>query len=135
MSRCEYYRSGGACGRTGIRGRCDWLTSQNSCPDFKTEATEGDLLKEANAIINGERQDSYGKPEDSFSIIAEFWSTYLTNRSGVPMALTAKDSAIMMSLFKHARMLGQKPSRDNPRDACGYLAIYADRLMKGGENG
>ncbi len=38
MSGCEYYRSGGACGRTHLQGRCDWLTSQDDCPDFKPVA-------------------------------------------------------------------------------------------------
>ena len=36
----------------------------------------------------------------------------------------------MMALFKMARMLGQKPARDNYIDSAGYLAIAADRLIK-----
>ena len=96
------------------------------------EAKMPDSLYEAGAIITGERQDTYGNPEDSFAIIADFWNTYLANRSGplnaTVMGITALDVAHMMSLFKHARLLGQRPSRDNYIDAIGYLAIAADRL-------
>lgn len=85
------------------------------------------ILNEANQIINGERQDTYGAPENSFTTIAGFWNVYLDNRE--PGPLTAIDTAHMMTLFKMARCLGQKPHRDNYVDAAGYLAIAADRLL------
>jgi phage FluMu protein Com len=93
-------------------------------PDKSTQ----NILTEASAIINGERLDTYGKPEDSFKIIARFWKIYLAARPKLPESLNALDVAHMMTLFKLARLLGQKPERDNYRDACGYLAIAADRL-------
>ena len=37
----------------------------------------GAVLDEAKAVINGERQNQYGNPEDSFRLIAAFWSSYL----------------------------------------------------------
>lgn len=101
-----------------------------------------DTLKRADEIINGERQDTYGNPEDSFALIAEHWSTYLrgsvnTNGGcygeimmGCGIELDASDVAIMMTLFKIARMSGQKWHPDNAVDACGYLAILNDRLRK-----
>ena len=86
----------------------------------------GSSLDEAKKIILGERQDSYGNPEDSFAMIAMYWETYLgTNYSG---SLSAKDVAHMMMLFKIARCSGQKPCRDNYVDIQGYAAIAADRL-------
>lgn len=91
---------------------------------------KSDILNEAFHIINGERQDSYGNPEDSFKIIAEFWSTYIKYKFGLVVELSNLDVTHMMSLLKHARMLGQKSSRDNYIDACGYLAIAADRLIR-----
>ena len=89
-------------------------------------------LTEASDIINGERQDQYGDPEDSFQIIADFWYVYLSHKYGgqPTFDITPIDVAHMMSLFKHARMLGQKPKRDNYIDAIGYLAIAADRLLE-----
>ena len=89
-------------------------------------------LTEANDIINGERQDQYGNPEDSFEIIADFWDSYLSSKYGdqEDFEIDSIDVAHMMTLFKIARMLGQKPTRDSYIDAIGYLAIAADRLLE-----
>lgn len=91
----------------------------------------GDSLNEAHSIINGERQDSYGNPEDSFGLIAEYWSTYLRKEyNSDHHHLRAKDVAHMMMLFKIARCTGQQFKRDNYIDIQGYAAIAADRLVK-----
>ena len=92
-------------------------------------------LKEAGKIINGERQDSYGAPEDSFAIVAGYWNVFLAAKLkalGVDVKdlLTPLDTTNLMVLFKQARKLGQKPSRDNYVDSCGYEAIGADRLSE-----
>ena len=85
----------------------------------------GDLCDKAKAIISGERQDAYGKPEESFELIAEYWGSYLRsigfdNQYGF---LTGIDVAHMMMLFKIARMSGQKPCKDNYIDLIGYADI------------
>lgn len=89
-------------------------------------------LEKADSIIHGDRQDQYGNPEDSFSIIADFWNVYLYEKckwtEGDLANLNAQDVAIMMTLFKIARMFGKEWSRDNAIDACGYLAILNDKL-------
>ena len=107
-------------------------------PDFLVEALKlsdrrklGDSLNEAHSIINGERQDSYGNPEDSFGLIAEYWSTYLRKEyNSDHHHLRAKDVAHMMMLLKLARCSGQQSKRDNYIDIQGYAAIAADRLVK-----
>jgi len=86
------------------------------------------ILKEADDVINGGRQDEYGNPEDSFAIVAAFWTVYMIYKYNFGESLDSEDVAIMMSLLKHARMLGQKSKRDNARDAIGYLAILEDRI-------
>lgn len=82
----------------------------------------GRLLDEAKRTITGERQDQYGAPEDSFSRIAAYWTTYL----GRPVS--ALDVAHLMALMKLARAQGQGFKRDNYVDLAGYAAIAADRL-------
>lgn len=84
----------------------------------------GDLLNEAKQIIIGERQDAYGAPEDSFALIGALWSAYL-NR-----AISSREVADMMILFKVARLKGQKPTRDTYRDVAGYAGIAADRMLE-----
>lgn len=64
-------------------------------------------------------------PEDNFAFIAQLWSTY-TGR-----IYTAHDVAIMMALFKIARIKSGTGAEDSYTDACGYVALAADiRLGK-----
>jgi len=103
----------------------------------------GDSLMEAHKTITGDRQDSYGAPENSFQLIANYWSTYLghleetlindmnldpTTYLGLP-PLKAKDVAHMMLLLKTDRCSGQASCRDNYIDIQGYAAIAADVLL------
>jgi len=82
----------------------------------------GKILDSAKLIINGERQDQYGNPEDSFALIAEFWTSYLKR---INRDLNKRDVALMMSLLKHAREVYQVKA-DNLVDAAGYLGIAGD---------
>lgn len=76
-----------------------------------------DILKKANEIIQGEREGTYGKPEDSFATIAQFWSTYLN------YDISSVDVANMMVLLKVARNSGGVYKDDNWTDICGYAAL------------
>lgn len=80
------------------------------------------LFNDAFKTINGERQDAYGNPEDSFSVIADFWQTYLKGR-GMNVMVNALDVAHMMCLLKIARESAGKGKRDNVVDLLGYAAI------------
>ena len=39
-------------------------------------------LKEAEELINGERQAHYGEPHENFLVIADMWSAYLGHAVG-----------------------------------------------------
>lgn len=97
------------------------------------KGSRGSVLDEAKTVINGERQDVYGNPEDSFELISDYWTTYLRSQSpemaNAGFCLHAPDVALMMTLFKIAREANQH-KRDNIRDAAGYLGIYADMEVK-----
>ena len=86
----------------------------------------GSILDEAKEVINGERQDVYGSPEDSFALIASYWSIYLGRD------VSERDVAMMMTLFKLARQSHQH-KRDNLVDAAGYLGILGD-MCEDGQN-
>ena len=79
------------------------------------------LLEEVRKIVCQDRNDQYAEPEDSFKVIAEFWSAYL----GIPVSTT--DVGNLMVLFKIARekTSGFK-SRDSFVDAIGYALCAAD---------
>lgn len=79
--------------------------------------SRNDILDKAKSIINGERQGSYGNPEDSFAVIAQMWTAYLGRD------LSSADVANMMVLMKVARNANGVYKDDNWIDICGYAAI------------
>lgn len=98
----------------------------------------GSVLLEAHKIINGDRQQSYGNPEDTHGVIAELWNGYMRAKSIaakpdaekkglMPLAtVSPKDVALMMVLFKIGRELNGAGCKDNMVDAAGYVALAAD---------
>lgn len=88
----------------------------------------GRVLLRALEVINGERQQSYGDPEDSFEEISWVWNWWLDSDNA---PITAADVAMMMCLMKLAREKNGAGKTDNVVDACGYLGLYED--MRGEE--
>lgn len=78
-----------------------------------------DILGTAVDIVNGAREIQYGKPENNFETIAKLWNAYLLAGTG---DLTAKDVAVMMILFKVARLATGAGSVDSWVDIAGYAA-------------
>jgi hypothetical protein len=86
-----------------------------------------EILKRAEKIICKERQDVHGDPEDSFALIADYWTAYVTKEMKDRVDLFgARDVAIMMALFKLARMQINGQHVDSVIDGCGYLAIAGE---------
>ena len=75
-----------------------------------------EILNKANQIVNGEREQAYGSPEDNFSVIATMWGAYLETH------VTSADVAVMMILLKAARIASGTGSEDNWVDIAGYAA-------------
>lgn len=82
------------------------------------------FLDEAKTIVCNDREGQYGKPEDSFRLIAELWTAYLFNDN--VGSLSEEDVAIMMALMKIARISSGKFKEDSWVDAIGYLACGAE---------
>lgn len=80
------------------------------------------ILDKAAKIVNGHRQDDYGKPEDNFAAIAGGWSII----AGKP--ISAKQVALMMSWLKIVRE-NNKPGEDNLVDLAGY-AFCASKIQQ-----
>ena len=99
--------------------------------DGNLSEKRGKVLEEAMDIVNGERQDVYGGPEDSFALIGKYWGTFLQSRGfrgrngETELEIAPQSVAMMMTLFKIAREANHH-KLDNIVDAAGYLGIYAD---------
>lgn len=84
------------------------------------------VLEDAKQCVCKDRNNIYGGPEDNFSCIAKFWNIYLNNL-GNDVSLSPKDVAIMMTLFKLARLItANSYHRDSWVDAIGYLACGSE---------
>lgn len=90
--------------------------------------TRGQALLKAHTVINGEREQQYGAPEDSFPEIAHQWNWWLKDKLTKP--ITAADAAMMMGLMKLARERGGAGKQDNVVDCAGYLGLYDDMRVE-----
>lgn len=87
--------------------------------------TRVETLNEAMNIVVGQRENEYGSPEDSFDLIARYWSAHLNCR------VTATDVAAMMSLLKLARLSSDYTKADSWIDLAGYAACGCEIATKG----
>ena len=111
-------------------------------PDVAAQKTpqmrdkRGNILLRAHEVINGERQERYGQPEDCFGSIAALWNAYLRGKAQAEddgdfyslsfPSLAPQDVAVMMALLKIARMQHGAGGEDSYVDACGYIALASD---------
>lgn len=85
------------------------------------------ILRTAEHMVCGHRQQDYGKPEDSFAQIARLWNAYLEIDKGI----TSVDVAMMMALLKMARIQTGSATQDSFVDLAGYAACGAEIALGG----
>ena len=78
-----------------------------------------DILKEAEKLVGGDRQEHYGDKLTNHEKIANFWSAYLN------FNVTPHDVAICMALVKIAR-LKHAHKKDSYVDLAAYAAIAGE---------
>lgn len=78
------------------------------------------ILDAAKQIVTEDRNAQHGEPEDSFGLIAAYWSAHLDHN------VSPGDVAVMMTLLKLARLKANPENIDNWLDGCGYLACGAE---------
>ena len=91
------------------------------------------VLDEAKSIIEGDREQTYGKPGVNLRRIAEQWSCYLSQKYEQKNMLSEEDVCWMMVLLKMARQMNCHKD-DNLIDAIGYMALI-DKIKHGNHNG
>ena len=75
------------------------------------------ILADAAALIDGQREQDYGPPAENFARLAALWSAY----AGIP--LSAPQVCDMLALLKLSRLAHDPGHRDSRVDGCGYLAL------------
>lgn len=77
-----------------------------------------DLLREAEGLVDGDRNAQYGDPNQDFKRTADMWTAYLDGKT----ELEPHDVAAMMALLKISRLRWSPEKRDSWADLAGYAA-------------
>jgi hypothetical protein len=80
------------------------------------------VIEDANKIIHGDREQTYGHPSKNLERIATQWSLYLRQKYNQQVLLSAEDVCWMMSVLKMVRQMNAE-KRDNLVDAIGYIGL------------
>jgi hypothetical protein len=98
-------------------------------PSEKTNADRrAEFLETVRNFVCKDRNVTHGDAEDNFRVIATLWETYLNNTP--PQNLNSTDVAIMMCLFKVARLMANPKNMENWHDLAGYAACGGGIVMK-----
>ena len=134
--RCPYHGGSGGCVKKLTRDSLELIRSlmDNGTPGPETAQeptqapepwTREKVLAEAKRCVCGERDQSYGGPEDSFRLIAKLWEPYVREKmvpKGTPVDIEPEDVAIMMGMLKIARLASNPTHMDSWVDLAGYAA-------------
>jgi hypothetical protein len=98
-------------------------------PNEKTNADRrAEFLETVRNFVCKDRNVTHGDAEDNFRVIASLWETYL--QCTPPQSLNSTDVAIMMCLFKVARLMANPRNMENWHDLAGYAACGGGIVMK-----
>lgn len=81
------------------------------------------LLQEAEQIIYGDREKTYGTPGKNLQAIADFWTVHLRHKYNFNGEVTMDDVCQMMILVKQARLINDPTHHDSQVDIAGYIAL------------
>ena len=93
-------------------------------PD-KPVPARAEVLREAERLITGDRNQTYGEPMENFENIASLFNTFLRYKLKDEAEITPGDTAGLMILVKLAREMSG-PKEDNKLDIAGYAACWAE---------
>lgn len=130
---CEKCRFKGPLVRTKAEAWLSWDIATSIIKQTEKDKTEKEdstkkpttrktILDAAEKCVCQDRQDTHGRPEDSFGAIADLWTAYL----GTGQEIDHVDVANMMVLLKIARAKENPKHTDNWIDMAGYAACAGE---------
>lgn len=87
----------------------------------KELSPRAEVLREAEQLITGDRNKTYGPPTENFKNTANLWTVRLQDKLKPGEVITSNEIADLMILLKIARNMTD-PKRDNFVDIAGYSA-------------
>ncbi len=82
--------------------------------------TRDEILAAARQCVSIDRAATHGDARTNFETIGRLWTAYDGN------TYTAHDVAVMLALFKVARIKANPAHADSTVDACGYLSLAGE---------
>ena len=84
------------------------------------------ILVEAQALINGDRPQVYGSPEENLTDIALGWDVIVRRALSREGSIQAAHVALMMDWVKTSRLLNTLDHEDSWVDKAAYTALGAE---------
>lgn len=81
------------------------------------------ILEKADAIINGDREKTYGNAGRNVRCIADFWNLYLNQKYDRNIHIKAEDVCAMMRFLKESRLINSPHDEDTLMDIAGYVGL------------
>lgn len=88
--------------------------------DLSSDSPRAKVLQEAESLITGDRNASYGTPTQNFQNTADLLNVQFGHK--LKERFTATDVAMIMIQLKMARLIASPNKRDNWVDLAGYAA-------------
>lgn len=118
--KCPYVAEsveGTACYEKLMQDAAEFIKFRTIGNQEKQPTTRKTILEAAEKCVCHDRQDTHGRPEDSFGVIADLWTAYLD----IGREITPVDVAQMMILLK----IGRAKENPNHQDNWVNMACYA----------
>lgn len=94
---------------------------ERSCPVFVGLMRPKTVLEEADRIVDGPRQDSYGHPADNHGCTAELWNAYIARRfDAAPEAMLDAYDVCLLNILQKVSRLAHSRERDGLVDIAGF---------------
>lgn len=122
-TKCPYVAEsveGTACHEKLMQDAAAFIKCHTIGDQKKQPTTRKTILDAAEKCVCHDRQDTHGRPEDSFGDIADLWAAYKR------VEFDPVDVAQMMILLKVARAKGNPKHQDNWIDVAGYAACAGE---------
>ena len=102
---------------------------------IKTKPSVAEELYNKAIETMDQRVDVYGDFDQSLTHITNYWNVYLMDHGFIHKPLTPKDTSVLLTLFKIARVLKSFDHQDTFVDACNYFTqAYVSRKSDSAES-
>jgi hypothetical protein len=81
------------------------------------------IMTEAESVIYGDRENTYGDPSKNLRAIADYWTVHLKHKYNFTGQLTTDDVCQLMVTLKQARLLNTPTHHDSQVDTVGYMGL------------